>query len=177
MILVFWTVTLRILVGFQCSWGRWNARDLYFTTHPRTLKSNKYSQSYSPKRPHFRLQCDTRISRVHPSLYDELAVFWRRQSDWRHQRSPTFFEGTKNYLEGTKTLLITSKHSCDIRRVLRDVFNGYSVPFRPIALQSLTINSKADAEEVSTSTRTPIRLRIFLVAKRCCRNLVAKFPI
>ena len=63
------------------------------------------------------------------SLYSEPQT--GGQIHWRHERPPKILEGTKNYLEGTKTLLITSKHSCDIRRVLRDVFNGYSVPFRP----------------------------------------------
>ena len=55
---MFWAVTLGILAGFQCSWVRWNALDLYFITHPRTLKSDKYTQSYGSKHPHYRLQRD-----------------------------------------------------------------------------------------------------------------------
>jgi len=107
--LMFRIVTLRILVGFECSWVRWNDLDLYFTTHPRTFKSDKYSQSYSPKHQHCRLQRDLENHREGGTNLFAITVKWMYQSE--DSTTGTSTPPQRYYLETSKFLRIKYRYN------------------------------------------------------------------
>ena len=63
LMLTFLIRTLRVLLRFQCSWMRWKEDALLFPTHPRTLKTEQYSQCQSRKSQGCSLNYETHFTK------------------------------------------------------------------------------------------------------------------